>query len=91
MHKTLRKTRKVKGKGWMELKPGYHQKTVMLKKCGKKCFLGPHKSFPICQKNTCRINQKGVHAAYVRARQYRTISSKYRTISRKAKLLLQKK
>jgi hypothetical protein len=30
-------------RGWKQLKPGYHQKTVMLKKCGKKCFLGPNK------------------------------------------------
>ena len=30
-------------KGWSREKPGYHQKTVMLKRCGKKCFLGSKK------------------------------------------------
>ena len=69
--------------GWKREKPGYHQKTIMLKKCGKKCFLGKNKKFPICKKNTCKISRKGVYAAYVRARQY-----KYNKISKKAKKLL---
>ena len=62
----------------------------MLQKCGKKCFLGPNKSFPICNKNTCKINSKGVYAAYVRSRQYRTKGNKYRVVSQKAKRLLKK-
>ena len=70
-------------KGWSREKPGYHQKTVMLKRCGKKCFLGSKKKFPICKKNTCKISSKGVYAAYIRARQY-----KYKKISSKAKKLL---
>lgn len=57
--------------GWKKEKPGYHQRTIMRKKCGKKCFLGPDKSFPICTKNTCKINKKGVYAAYIRSRQYK--------------------
>jgi hypothetical protein len=60
----------------------------MMKKCGKKCFLGPNKTFPICTKNTCKTNKKGVHAAYVRAREYMTIkgkrSRKYKKIADKA-------
>ena len=48
-------TRKNRVRGWAKSKPGYHQKTVMYKRCGKKCFLGPNKSFPICSKNTCKI------------------------------------
>jgi hypothetical protein len=55
----------------------------MLKKCGKKCFLGPKKSFPICKKNTCKVSKKGVYAAYVRARQYH-----HKNISQKAKKLI---
>jgi hypothetical protein len=70
-------------RGWKNEKPGYHQKTIMLKKCGKKCFLGPNKSFPICKKNTCTITSKGVYSAYIRARQY-----KRNNISKKAKKLL---
>jgi hypothetical protein len=80
------KTRKnVPWRGWKSEKPGAHQKTVMLRKCGKKCFLGPKKSFPICKKNTCKISKKGVYAAYVRARQYKKGS-----VSKKAKRLLRK-
>ena len=77
------KTKKNKWAGWKNDKPGYHQKTIMMKKCGKKCFLGPKKSFPICTKNTCKINKKGVYSAYIRARQY-----KYNKISKKAKYIL---
>jgi hypothetical protein len=89
----MSKTRKNMGrgsatKGWKKEKPGYHQKTIMLKKCGRKCFLGSKKSFPICKKNTCKISSKGVYSAYIRARQYRTKGIKYRNISKKAKKML---
>lgn len=86
-------TRKNRGrgsatKGWKNEKPGYHQKTVMLNKCGRKCFLGKKTSFPICKKNTCKISSKGVYAAYIRSRQYGTRGRKYRNISKKAKKIL---
>lgn len=89
----MSKTRKNRGqgsatKGWKNEKPGYHQKTVMLRKCGKKCFLGPKKSFPICKKNTCKVSSKGVYSAYIRARQYSSKNRKYRNISRKANKML---
>jgi|UniRef100_A0A6C0DJ92 hypothetical protein len=80
--------RGVATRGWKNEKPGFHQKTVMLKKCGKKCFLGPHKSFPICKKNTCKVSSKGVYAAYIRARQYRHSGKKYMNISKKANKML---
>ena len=80
MSKSLRNGRGSFVSGWKREKPGYHQKTVMLKRCGRKCFLGPGKKFPICKKNTCKVSKKGVHAAYIRARQY-----KYKNISKKAK------
>ena len=77
----MSKTRKnVPWRGWKSEKPGYHQKTIMMKKCGKKCFLGPRKSFPICKKNTCEVSKKGLYAAYVRSRQYHR-----NNISKKAK------
>jgi hypothetical protein len=60
----------------------------MMQRCGKKCFLGPNKSFPICKKNTCKISSKGVYAAYIRGRQFRTKGRKYRNISKKAKKML---
>ena len=75
-------------KGWKILSPNTHQRTVMLNKCGKKCFLGPHKSFPICAKNTCNVNKKGVYAAYMRGRQYSFKGQKYRNIAKKANKIL---
>jgi hypothetical protein len=89
----MTKTRKnVPWKGWSQEKPGYHQKTMMLKKCGKKCFLGSKKSFPICKKNTCTVSKKGVYAAYVRAREYqsKTRNRKYTKVATRAKRMLQK-
>lgn len=86
------KTRRHKSvvRGWAKQQPNTHQRTLMLKKCGKKCFLGPHKSFPICSKNTCKINKKGVYAALMRANEYATIkgSRKYKNISKKASRML---
>jgi hypothetical protein len=81
---------RVKIRGWANKSPGYHQRTVMLKKCGKKCFLGSNKTFPICTKNTCKINKKGIRSAYIRAREYMTIrgTRKYRTIATRAKKML---
>ena len=82
-----RKTRKrVPWSGWGKQEPRGHQRTVMYKKCGKKCFLGPpkrpHPSFPICTKGTCRVNTKGVYAAYVRAKQWGKRRSHYKGRSR---------
>ena len=83
MPRTRRNGRGSATRGRKNEKPGYHQKTVMLKRCGKKCFLGPKKSFPICKKNTCKISSKGVYSAYIRARQYHK-----QNISKKANKML---
>jgi len=82
-----RKTRKrVPWAGWGKQQPKGHQRTVMYKRCGRKCFLGPakrpHPSFPICTKGTCRVNTKGVYAAYVRAKQWGKKRSHYKGKSR---------
>ena len=80
---------------WKTQKPSYHQKTVMLKNCGKKCFLGTKKSFPICKKNTCSISKLGIMAAYKRAREYVSISrtkgkssKRYSRIANRARKML---
>ena len=80
-------------KGWKDQQPGYHDRTVMMKRCGEKCFLGPNKSFPICTRNTCKHNKKGLYAAYIRAEEYKTMRNqdKYRRISAKARRMLGKK
>ena len=73
-------------KGWSKQAPDQKQRTRMLRKCGKKCFLGKNTSYPICKKNTCKISKKGVWAAYVRSRQTHT-----NRVSSRAKRLLGKK
>ena len=88
MLKTRRNGRGSATKGWKNEKPSYRQRSVMLKKCGKKCFLGTKKSFPICKKNTCKVSVKGVYSAYIRARQYSSKGQKYRTVSKKANRIL---
>jgi hypothetical protein len=85
---TIKTRKRVPWAGWRNEKPGYHQKTVMLKKCGKKCFLGPKKSFPICKKNTCKVSRKGIYAAYVRSRQYSRKNASYKKIASKAKRMI---
>ena len=90
MLKTRRNGRGSATKGWKNEQPSYHQRSIMLKKCGKKCFLGTKKSFPICKKNTCKVSVKGVYSAYIRARQYSSKGQKYRTVSKKANRILVK-
>jgi hypothetical protein len=88
MTKTRKNGRGSATRGWKNQKPSYRQRSVMLKKCGKKCFLGTKKSFPICKKNTCKVSVKGVYSAYIRARQYSSKGQKYRTVSKKANQML---
>lgn len=83
MTKTRKNGRGSTTRGWKNQKPGYHQRTVMLKRCGRKCFLGQEKKYPICTKNTCKVNPKGVYSAYIRSRQFH-----HKSISNKAKKLL---
>ena len=62
----------ISSKGWHAEAPSTKERKTMKKECGSKCFLGPigESCFPICTKNTCEVNKKGVYAAYVRAREY---------------------
>ena len=73
-----RRRRSVPWKGWARQEPRGHQRTIMLRDCGKKCFLGPRKSFPICKKYTCDVSKKGLWAAYIRARQWGGPRSEYK-------------
>jgi hypothetical protein len=77
-------------RGWKKSQPSYRGRTTMMKRCGRRCFLGPNKSFPICRRNTCKKDRRGIYAAYIRARQYEIIkgSPKYKNISAKARRLL---
>jgi len=89
MVKTRKRT--TKWSGWKKQQPSRKQRSKMLQKCGKKCFLGAKKSFPICNKNTCKINKKGVWSAYIRARQMgskKSKKNKYNIIANKAERML---
>jgi hypothetical protein len=88
----MTKTRKnIYWSGWSKKSPNFKQRKIMSKKCGKKCFLGKDNSFPICNKNTCKINPKGIYSAYIRSRQYRKKNKKYYKISKKALNMLKKR
>jgi hypothetical protein len=95
-------TKNVPWRGWKDVKPTVHGRTVMKEKCGNKCFLGPYKSFPICDMNTCKVDKKGIWAAYIRAKEWatrsKTLKKKYASyrarhaytkIARKAKHMLE--
>lgn len=62
-------------------------RSAVLSKCGRRCFLGPGKTFPICARlgsgsGTCKVDRRGVAAAYSRAREWAAITArKKRTAS----------
>jgi hypothetical protein len=84
------------------------ERSEVLAKCGRKCFLGPDKSFPVCARlgtgtgsGTCRIDRRGVVAAYSRAREWASITARkkrssgnarrhrtYTKVARRAKTML---
>jgi len=68
-------------KSWRNNKPSTHQRTLQMKRCGKKCFLGSKKSFPICNKGTCKTSKGGLVSAYIRAREM-TRRARDRTIEK---------
>jgi hypothetical protein len=97
--------------GWSRQAPFGAARTRMYRKCGSKCFLGKrtpgdkqHPNFPICTKGTCKVNSKGLYAAYIRARQWgkkrstykgrtqpRLRRKTYKKVARKAKRMLRKR
>ena len=72
-------------RGWKKDAPNDKERVLMLKKCGKKCFLGPGTSFPICTCGTCYQNRRGVQSAYSRAREWASITAKKKHTSENAK------
>ena len=89
--KTLKKRKyHVPWKGWKKLSPNHSQRVKMYKKCGKKCFLGKKYSFPICAKNTCKINKKGVYSAYIRAQPFHNSPTRNKCYKRIASRARQK-
>ena len=68
-------------RGWSKVKPHKRSDRIkMYQKCGDACFLQPSTlGFPICPNGKCEIDQRGVNAAYIRAKQW-----KYENVARKA-------
>jgi hypothetical protein len=95
--------KKVPWAGWLSEKPSRADRKIMKKTCKRQqkvdCFLGPHKSFPICKKNTCEISNKGLWAAYIRAKEWgsprkskksrKHHQGTYQRIAQKAKFMLE--
>lgn len=87
-------------------------RSAVLSKCGRRCFLGPGKTFPICARlgsgagagtgtGTCKVDRRGVAAAYSRAREWAVITARkkrtaagarahrrYTAVARKARAIL---
>ena len=97
-------------RGWSRRAPkSIGQRSAVLSKCGRRCFLGTGKTFPICVRlgsgnNTCKIDRRGVQAAYSRAREWAAITARkkgsslkaarshrrYTAVARRAKAILSK-
>ena len=92
-HRSQSRSRSHRGRGhWSTSAPkSVGDRAAVLKKCGRRCFLGPGKSFPICARlgaagsaGTCKIDRHGVQAAYSRAREWASITARKKGTSVKA-------
>ncbi len=83
------------------------ERSALLSKCGRRCFLGSRNTFPICPRlgsgsgsGSCKIDRRGVAAAYSRAREWASITArkkrtsaahrKYTAVARMARVILTK-
>ena len=89
MSRHTRNRKRVPRAGWSKQAAKGKARTRMFRKCGQKCFLGTrtpgnkkHPNFPICTKGTCKVNKKGLYAAYIRAKQWGKKASSYKGKSR---------
>jgi hypothetical protein len=82
----------LKSRKWSRVAPKrIGERSALLAKCGRRCFLGPAKSFPICMRlvsgssaTACKIDRRGVQAAYIRAREWASITARKKGSSAKA-------
>jgi hypothetical protein len=100
-------------RGWSCIAPkSIGDRSAVLSKCGRRCFLGPGKTFPICARlgsgagagsGMCKVDRRGVAAAYSRAREWAAITARkkrtaagarahrrYTAVARRAKAILSK-
>lgn len=77
---------------WSRVAPKTNgERSALLAKCGRRrCFLGPGKTFPICPRlgvsgsRDCKVDRRGVAAAYSRAREWAAITARNKRSSSKA-------
>jgi hypothetical protein len=112
-HRSSRRSSSSSSRGWSRVAPKtVGERSAVLAKCGRRCFLGPGKTFPICARlgsgsgsaRTCKVDRRGVAAAYSRAREWSAITArkkgssakaarahrKYTAVARRAKNILSK-
>jgi len=100
-------------RGWSRVAPKtVGERSALLSKCGRRCFLGSKKTFPICPRlgasgsgsgsgsGSCKIDRRGVAAAYSRAREWASITARkkrtsaahrrYTAVARRARTILSK-
>jgi len=98
-------------RGWSRVAPKtVGERSALLSKCGRRCFLGTGKTFPICPRlgsesgsRDCKVDRRGVAAAYSRAREWAAITARkkrtvagrqahrrYTAVVRKARAILSK-
>ena len=88
----VNKKYRVSSSKWSRVAPKtVGDRSALLSKCGRRCFLGPGKTFPICARlgasgdgGACKISRRGVVAAYSRARQWASITARKKRASTKA-------
>ena len=73
-------------RGWSRVAPkSVGDRRAVLAKCGRRCFLGPGKTFPVCARaGSCKVDRRGVAAAYSRAREWASITARKKRTSAKA-------
>ena len=107
------RSRSRSSRGWSRVAPkSVGERSAVLSKCGRRCFLGPGKTFPICTRlgsgsgsgsGACKIDRRGVAAAYSRAREWAAITARkkrsasgarayrrYTAVARRARAILSK-
>jgi hypothetical protein len=91
-----------RSRGWSRVAPKtVGERSALMSKCGRRCFLGPGKTFPVCARlgagasaGSCKIDRRGVAAAYSRAREWASITARkkahrrYTAVARRARAIL---
>jgi len=72
-------------RGWSRVAPkSIGERSALMSKCGRRCFLGSSKTFPVCAAGSCKVDRRGVAAAYSRAREWASITARKKRTSAKA-------